>query len=288
MQQLALRDPDDSRRELQSPQSVLRVRPKDKRTYAELLAHARGARMTSGIVYCLSRKRVDELAAALRADGVRALPYHAGLDAKSAAAIRTPSFATTRASWSRRSRSAWASTNPTCAGSCTTICRARWKSYYQESGRAGRDGDPAQCVLYFGAGDIRTAEFLIQQKIDPVSGEPLEDEQRIARQQLRQVSELRRIDRVPARDSVALLRRDRSSGPCGALRQLHRAARAARTGPLQAQQFLSCIARLAQRRERFGAALPHRHPARLGIAAPHRSRACVAERLRHRQGAQRR
>ena len=50
-----------------------------------------------------------------------------------------------------------------------------------------RDGEPARCTLYFGLGDIHTAEFLIAQKLHPETGEPLEDEQRLARQQLRQV-----------------------------------------------------------------------------------------------------
>ena len=52
---------------------------------------------------------------------------------------------------------------------------------------ARRDGEAARCTLYFGPGDIRTAEFLIGKKVDPQSGEPLEAEQRIARHQLRQV-----------------------------------------------------------------------------------------------------
>jgi ATP-dependent DNA helicase RecQ len=125
------------------------------------------------------------------------------------------------------------------------------ESYYQESGRAGRDGDEAECILYFSPGDIRAAEFLIQQKIDPISGEPLIEEQRIARQQLRQV--LRYAESAECRRAIQLAYFGESfAPPCNGCDNC-RAPRQLQDRTLEAQQFLSCIARLAQRRERFGA-----------------------------------
>ncbi len=249
--QLALRDPAIHIASFNRPNLYYAVKDKHRHTYDELLALAQ-EHDAAGIVYCLSRKRVDELAAKLREDGIRALPYHAGLDA------------------SDRNRHQEAFIRDDAQVIVATIAfgmginkpDVRWvahydlprtlESYYQESGRAGRDGEPAKCILYFGAGDIRTADFLIEQKVDPVTGEPLEAEQRIARQQLRQV--LNYAESTECRRAIQLRYfGEQFQPPCNACDNCLQ-PRELKDWTLEAQQYLSCVARLAQRRERFGAA----------------------------------
>jgi ATP-dependent DNA helicase RecQ len=248
--QLALRDPAVHLTSFNRPNLFYRVRLKTKRSYSELLAQAREG--GAGIVYCLSRRRVDELATELRSHGIRALPYHAGLAAQ-----------TRRDNQEAFIRDDVQVIVATIAfGMGINKPDVRWvihydlpkslESYYQESGRAGRDGDPARCTLYFGASDIRTAEFLIQQKVDQNTGAPLENEQRIARQQLRQV--LNYAESTECRRAIQLHYFDeRFAGPCGACDNCCE-ARAVQDSSVDARQFLSCIARLAQRGERFGSA----------------------------------
>ncbi len=249
MAQLALRDPAVHLTSFNRPNLFYRVRPKNKHSYDELLAQAREG--GAGIVYCLSRRRVDELSAQLHADGIRVRSYHAGLDA-----------ATRRDNQEAFIRDDVQVIVATIAfGMGINKPDVRWvihfdlpkslESYYQESGRAGRDGDPARCILYFGVGDIRTSEFLIQQKVDPVSGEPLEAEQRIARQQLRQV--LNYAESTDCRRAIQLRYFDEIfATPCGACDNCCE-PRTAHDFTVETRQFLSCIARLAQRGERFGA-----------------------------------
>jgi ATP-dependent DNA helicase RecQ len=249
MAQLTLRDPVVHLTSFNRPNLFYRVRPKSKLSYPQLLAQAREG--GAGIVYCLSRRRVDELTLQLRSDGITVRPYHAGLDAQ-----------TRRENQEAFIRDDVQVIVATIAfGMGINKPDVRWvihfdlpkslESYYQESGRAGRDGDPARCTLFFGVADIRTAEFLIQQKIDPATGEPLAAEQHIARQQLRQVlnyaesTECRRAIQLRYFDEIFV-------SPCGACDNCCE-PRITQDYSVEARQFLSCVARLAQRGERYGA-----------------------------------
>ena len=248
--QLALRDPALHVSSFNRPNLFYQVRAKSKQTNAELKAQIR--RGGAGIVYCLSRRRVDELALQLQSEGIRVRPYHAGLDA---AARRDNQEAFIR-------DDVQVIVATIAFGMGINKPDVRWvvhydlprtlEGYYQESGRAGRDGDPARCTLYFGGADIRTSEFLIQQKIDPDTGAALEEEQRIARQQLRQV--LNYAESTECRRAIQLrYLGENFAAPCGACDNCCE-PRTLQDWSLEARQFMSCIARLAQRRQRFGAA----------------------------------
>src|ERR1700692_1997840 len=248
--QLALRNPAIHVTSFNRPNLFYQVHAKSKRTYPDLLAQIRGG--GAGIVYCLSRRRVDELALELQSDGIRGRPYHAGLEA----IVRRDN----QEAFIRDDIQVIVAT--IAFGMGINKPDVRWvahydlprtlEGYYQETGRAGRDGDRARCVLYFGASDIRTSDFLIQQKVDPDTGAALEEEQRIARQQLRQV--LNYAESTECRRAVQLrYLGENFAAPCGTCDNCCE-PRTTQDWSLEARQFMSCIARLAQRRQRFGAA----------------------------------
>lgn len=138
--------------------SALRLRTDDERTVrlVELVQQLPG----SGIVYARSRQRCEELAEMLRARGVPAAHYHAGLEERSAVQDRFMAgevrviVATVAFGMGVDKRDIRFIVHDGLAGSI--------ENYYQEAGRAGRDGQPAVCVLLYGDGDRGLLERLAE------------------------------------------------------------------------------------------------------------------------------
>lgn len=239
LQQLTLREPGIHVASFNRPNLYYEVQPKERQSYNQLLKKIRSHK-GSGIIYCLSRRKVDEIAFRLQNDGISALPYHAGLSDE----VR----ATNQTRFIRDDVQVMVATIAFGMGINKPDVRfvihydlpRNLESYYQESGRAGRDGEPAHCTLFFGAGDLRTIEYLIDQKPDP-------KEQRVARQQLRQVLDY--AEGTDCRRTIQLSYfGERFKGDCANCDNC-RNPKPVEDWTIEAQKFLSCVARC---KERFG------------------------------------
>ena len=159
---LALRDPFVSVSGFERPNLALTVSQVggNKEKYERLEAVVREHK--TGIVYCATRKKVDEVADSLALQGIKVIAYHGGMDDRSREHAQN--------AFLDRSHDVVVATNAFGMGIDRADVRfvvhfetpGSIEAYYQEAGRAGRDGEPAVCELLFNFADTRTQEFFVE------------------------------------------------------------------------------------------------------------------------------
>ena len=246
VKELKLRDPRCYVASFNRPNLTYRVVPKTA-PYEQLLAFIRSRPNDSGIVYCASRKSTESLARNLNEDGVSAKPYHAGLTNVERTKHQDAFLRDDVRVITATIAFGMGINKPNVRFVVHYDLPKNLESYYQETGRAGRDGLPSECILLFSPGDVAKQRHFIDEKS--------EKEARIARAQLQQMvhyAETRECRRGVLLEYFGEKFLPQSCDSCDNCLQ----PRETFDGTVHAQKFLSCVYRI-HARHGFGFGLGH-------------------------------
>jgi ATP-dependent DNA helicase RecQ len=234
VKQLKLREPRCYVASFDRPNLTYRVVPKTA-PYEQLLEFIRSRPNDSGIVYCASRKSAESVARNLNEDEVSAKPYHAGLTSSERTKNQDAFLRDDVRVVTATIAFGMGINKPNVRFVVHYDLPKNLESYYQETGRAGRDGLPSECVLLFSASDVAKQLHFIDEKS--------EAEARIARTQLQQMvhyAETRDCRRVTLLGYFGETFTKPSCEGCDNCLT----PRETFDGTIPAQKFLSCVHRI--------------------------------------------